>query len=114
MTVFDLGKNEPDLYTDPPEQKFLDGLIAQIERDQTVSTLVHGNHCRTTIFRLDGRIVIGNTKTGSVLGYPIDVGAEGGSFIFNIEYKGFTGFDVDGYCYNEEASTNNELMFLRG
>lgn len=24
------------------------------------------------------------------------------------------GFDTEGYCFNEEASTNNELVFLRG
>ena len=53
------------------------------------ATLVTSIEGRNVPVELDGRTVIGKTKTGSELGYPVYVGAEGGSFIFTIEYKGF-------------------------
>ncbi len=48
---------------------------------------------------IDGRTVIGNIKTGSTLSYPINVGADGGTFIFSIEYKGTPGGPAEGYTY---------------
>jgi len=71
------------------------------------ATLVTSIEGRNVPVELDGRTVIGKTKTGAELGYPVYVGADGGSFIFTIEYKGFSGFDVEGYINlwvdNEES-----------
>ena len=61
------------------------------------ATLVTSIEGRNVPVELDGRIVIGKTKTGAELGYPVFVGAEGGSFIFSFEYKGFSGYEVEGY-----------------
>ncbi|MCK4923187.1 MAG: heparinase II/III family protein, partial [Bacteroidales bacterium] len=71
-------------------------LTIEAEWNATNVTPIEGKNVPV---ELDGRIVIGDTKTGSVLGYPIHVGAGGGSFILSVEYKGFTGYLVEGYIY---------------
>ncbi len=66
----------------------------EAEWNATNVTSVPGKNVPT---ELDGRIVIGNTKSGSILGYPVFVGAAGGSFIMTIDYKGVTGYSAEGY-----------------
>ena len=46
---------------------------------------------------MEGRVVIANTKSGSLLGYPIYVGEGGGSFVINIDYLGRPGGQFAGY-----------------
>ncbi len=68
--------------------------IIEAEWNATNETSVAGKNVPT---ELDGRTVIGDTKSGSLLGYPIYVGEGGGSFLINIDYKGFPGGQFAGY-----------------
>lgn len=84
--------------------------IIEAEWNATNVTPIEGKNVPV---ELDGRIVIGNTKTGSILGYPIHVGAAGGTFIMSIDYKGFSGFTYEGYIYLSIDDGQQEKIWLR-
>ncbi len=85
-------------------------VIIEAEWNATNVTSVEG---KNVPMELDGRTVIGNPKTGSILGYPIHVGAGGGTFVMSIDYKGFSGFSADGYMYLYIDNGEKEKIWLR-
>ncbi len=82
----------------------------EAEWNATNVTSVPGKNVPT---ELDGRIVIGNPKTGSTLGYPIYVGSGGGTFVLTIDYKGFSGASAEGYMYLWVDDGAQDKIWLR-
>lgn len=94
--------------------EYITGII-EAERNTSNVSLVPGKNVPQ---ELDGRTVIGNIKSGSTLSYAIHVGAGGGAFMYNIEYKATPDGPFEGYTYFwlDDASTpteNKEQLWMR-
>lgn len=65
---------------------------------------------------MEGRVVIANTKSGSLLGYPIYVGEGGGSFVIDIDYFGRPGGQFAGYInlYFDDGTEGKINMTTEG